>query len=132
MLFYFACEAAGASAPGIPHALPGRKLTCTTRAHSRRENAKVSTCRIVRRQSDESHLSPSCPGLSRASTSLLVARKSVDGRDKPSHDDQLCWQGSKSNAKRVSNRERGTRAFGPHRASVGEAKRGSHLSLSCP
>src|SRR3954452_15668705 len=25
-------------APGIPHALLGRKLTCTTRAHSRREN----------------------------------------------------------------------------------------------
>src|SRR3954453_5635567 len=25
MLFYFACEAAGASAPGIPHALLGRK-----------------------------------------------------------------------------------------------------------
>src|SRR3954452_25590591 len=24
--------------PGIPHALLGRKLTCTTRAHSRREN----------------------------------------------------------------------------------------------
>src|SRR3954452_6148163 len=47
MLFYFACEAAGASAPGIPHALLGRKLTCTTRAHSRRENAEV--CVAVRR-----------------------------------------------------------------------------------
>src|SRR4051794_15903115 len=43
MLFYFACEAAGASAPGIPHALPWerRKKSCTTRAHSRRENADV-------------------------------------------------------------------------------------------
>src|SRR3954453_18060994 len=41
MLFYFACEAAGASAPGIPHALlmERRKDQCTTRAHSRRENA---------------------------------------------------------------------------------------------
>src|SRR4051812_9912328 len=39
MLFYFACEAAGASAPGIPHALPRAKTSCTTRAHSRRENA---------------------------------------------------------------------------------------------
>src|SRR4051794_38253081 len=39
MLFYFACEAAGASVPGIPHALLGRKLTCITRTHSRRENA---------------------------------------------------------------------------------------------
>src|SRR5947208_3134587 len=39
MLFYFACEAAGASAPGIPHALPRAKDQCTTRAHSRRENA---------------------------------------------------------------------------------------------
>src|SRR4051794_23621788 len=41
MLFYFACEAAGASAPGIPHALlmERRKDQCTTRTHSRRENA---------------------------------------------------------------------------------------------
>src|SRR3954466_9394761 len=43
MLFYFACEAAGASAPGIPHALlmERRKDQCTTRAHSRRENAEA-------------------------------------------------------------------------------------------
>src|SRR3954454_23427547 len=41
MLFYFACEAAGASAPGIPHALPMgmAENSRTTRAHSRRENA---------------------------------------------------------------------------------------------
>src|SRR4051812_36652596 len=41
MLFYFACEAAGASAPGIPHALPMGKAenSRTTRTHSRRENA---------------------------------------------------------------------------------------------
>src|SRR3954451_1424869 len=49
MLFYFACEAAGASAPGIPHALlmERRKDQCTTRAHSRRENAEV--CVALRR-----------------------------------------------------------------------------------
>src|SRR3954447_26278085 len=43
MLFYFACEAAGASAPGIPHALlmERRKDQRTTRTHSRRENADV-------------------------------------------------------------------------------------------
>ena len=29
---------------------------------------------------------PSCPGLSRASTSYFLAHKSVDGRDKPGHD----------------------------------------------
>src|SRR3954447_23849855 len=41
MLFYFACEAAGASAPGIPHALPLGKAenSRTPRTHSRRENA---------------------------------------------------------------------------------------------
>ena len=32
-------------APGIPHALPGRKLTCTPRAHSRRENADTRPLR---------------------------------------------------------------------------------------
>src|SRR3954452_12604447 len=49
MLFYFACEAAGASAPGIPHALPmgTAETSCTTRAHSRRENADV--CVALRR-----------------------------------------------------------------------------------
>src|SRR3954469_2710644 len=41
MLFYFACEAAGASAPGIPHALPLGKAenSRTPRTPSRRENA---------------------------------------------------------------------------------------------
>src|SRR3954467_13644300 len=49
MLFYFACEAAGASAPGIPHALPMGKAetSCTPRTHSRRENADV--CVALRR-----------------------------------------------------------------------------------
>src|SRR3954453_6855158 len=49
MLFYFACEAAGASAPGIPHALPMGKAenSRTTRTHSRRENAEV--CVALRR-----------------------------------------------------------------------------------
>src|SRR4051794_35320236 len=49
MLFYFACEAAGASAPGIPHALPMGKAetSFTPRAHSRRENADV--CVALRR-----------------------------------------------------------------------------------
>jgi hypothetical protein len=43
MLFYFACEAAGASAPGIPHALlmGTAEIVFTPRTHSRRENAKV-------------------------------------------------------------------------------------------
>ena len=42
-------------------------------------------------------LSPSCPGLSRASTSSLAAKEDVDGRDKPGHDER---EGalSKSNA----------------------------------
>src|SRR4051812_22246308 len=31
-------------------------------------------------------LSPSCPALCRASTSLLEAEKNVDGRDRPGHD----------------------------------------------
>src|SRR5438132_14047007 len=36
------------------------------------------------------HQSPSCPGLSRASTSLLTrSKKDVDGRDKPGHDEQI-------------------------------------------
>src|SRR3954453_23096478 len=49
MLFYFACEAAGASAPGIPHALPMGKAetSFTPRAHSRRENADL--CVALRR-----------------------------------------------------------------------------------
>ena len=33
---------------------------------------------------------PSCPGLSRASTSCLVTLKNVDGRDKPGHDGNCC------------------------------------------
>ena len=42
MLFYFACEAAGASAPGIPHALPWKGGNCFhTSDASRRENADV-------------------------------------------------------------------------------------------
>src|SRR3954447_16852251 len=47
MLFYFACEAAGASAPGIPHAPWKGGNARTTRAHSRRENAEV--CVALRR-----------------------------------------------------------------------------------
>src|SRR5437016_14432108 len=36
------------------------------------------------------HQSPSCPGLSRASTSLLTrSKKDVDGRDKPGHDERI-------------------------------------------
>jgi len=35
-------------------------------------------------------LNPSCPGLTRASTSFLIApRQAVDGRDKPGHDEEL-------------------------------------------
>src|SRR3954447_2259588 len=37
MLFYFACEAAGASAPGIPHALLGRKHLHNSDAFAPRE-----------------------------------------------------------------------------------------------
>src|SRR5580704_225954 len=32
---------------------------------------------------------PSCPGLSRASTSVSAAEEDVDGRDKPGHDREL-------------------------------------------
>ena len=57
MLFYFACEAAGASAPGIPHALLGRNVLHNSDAFAPRECEGV-TCRIVSKQSDEPHLSP--------------------------------------------------------------------------
>ena len=32
------------------------------------------------------HSSPSCPGLTRASTTFAAAEEDVDGRDKPGHD----------------------------------------------
>src|SRR5262245_41772138 len=32
------------------------------------------------------HTQSSCPGLSRASTTFVAAKKDVDGRDKPGHD----------------------------------------------
>src|SRR3954454_20831093 len=43
MLFFFACEAAGASAPGIPHALPSerRRILAQLGRIQRRENADV-------------------------------------------------------------------------------------------
>src|SRR3954453_1865504 len=114
MLFYFACEAAGASAPGIPHAFSwkGGKFSHTSGAFAPRERGHSRGARgLPRTATHHSPLTirrhqtrtrgpitagssfarrpptqePSCPGLSRASTSLLVARKSVEGGGRPAH-----------------------------------------------
>src|SRR3954453_15674381 len=53
MLFYFACEAAGASAPGIPHALlrNGGKFLHTSDAFAPRERRGVTD--LLRRRCDK-------------------------------------------------------------------------------
>jgi penicillin-binding protein 1C len=42
------------------------------------------------------HRSSSCPGLSRASTSIAAGEKDVDGRDKPGQDELIGWRSVKT------------------------------------
>ena len=68
-------------------------------------------------------LSPSCPGLSRASTSLLVARRAWMAGTSPAMTIK-CLPGDGENRTRSASRTgSGTRVFGSHCASVEEAKR---------
>src|SRR3954467_3877183 len=116
MLFYFACEAAGASAPGIPHALPverrrilahlGRIRAARMRRcnlpHREEATRRVASLGVVPGRGDEALLRADVPGIH----VLACCAKSVDGRDKPGHDDQVCQPGEGENRMRS---ERGAR-----------------------
>src|SRR4051794_11092148 len=133
MLFYFACEVAGASAPGIPHALLGRKrLAQLGRIHA----ARMRRCNLPHREKATRRVASLAvmPGLVPGIHVLACCAKSVDGRDKPGHDDQVCQPGKGENRMRSASRT-GSAVHAPsdliaHQS--GKQSDESHLSPSCP